>query len=211
MDFAKLDSNEKLATYGAIAAIVGAVLAAAGSFGFGIGWLGLILALAMLVIVFLPQWSPQTTLPGSKGTLMLIVGGIAAIFAVLGLLTGFGVLSLLTFSPLFVIGWLLGIVGGLLMGWAGWQAFQAEGGKFALGTGARDTTARDTTADRQDAPPAATTHAAPPPPAATTESTPPPPPATTAAPPPTATTAAPPATEPPPSYDETDEERRDRP
>lgn len=37
MDISKLNGNEKLAAYGAIAAIVGAVLAAAGSFGFGIG------------------------------------------------------------------------------------------------------------------------------------------------------------------------------
>ena len=37
MDFSKLGQNEKLAAYGAIAAIVGAVLAAAGTFGFGVG------------------------------------------------------------------------------------------------------------------------------------------------------------------------------
>jgi hypothetical protein len=134
MDFSKLGQNEKLATYGAIAAIVGALLAAAGAFGFGVGWLGLLLALAMLAIVFLPQLSPQTNLPGSKGSLMLVVGGIAAVFALLGLLSGFGLLGLLSFSPLFVIGWLLNVVGGLLMGWAGWQEFQAEGGKFQLGS-----------------------------------------------------------------------------
>jgi len=29
---------------------------------------------------------------------------------------------------------LLGIVGGLLMGWASWKEFQSEGGKFNLGT-----------------------------------------------------------------------------
>lgn len=90
----------------------------------------------MLVVIFLPQWSPQTKLPGSKGSLMLVVGGIAAVFAALALLSGFGVLGLLSFSPLFVLGWLLGIAGGLLMGWAGWQEFQAEGGKFQLGTAA---------------------------------------------------------------------------
>lgn len=136
MDFSKLGQNEKLAAYGAIAAIVGAVLAAAGTFGFGVGWLGLLLALAMLAVVFLPQLSPQTTLPGSKGSLMVVVGGIAAVFAVLGLLSGFGLLGLLSFSPIFVIGWLLNVIGGLLMGWAGWQEFQAEGGKFQLGTSA---------------------------------------------------------------------------
>jgi hypothetical protein len=62
MDFSKLDQTDKLAVYGAIASIVGPVLASLG-FGFGVGWLTLILALAMLAIVFLPQLSPQTSLP----------------------------------------------------------------------------------------------------------------------------------------------------
>ncbi|HET8776323.1 MAG TPA: hypothetical protein VFN76_01565 [Candidatus Limnocylindria bacterium] len=166
MDFSKLGQNEKLATYGAIAAIVGAVLAAAGTFGFGVGWLGLLLALAMLAIVFLPQLSPGTNLPGSKGSLMLVVGGIAAVFAVLGLLSGFGLLGLLSFSPLFVIGWLLNVIGGLMMGWAGWQEFQAEGGKFQLGS----STASADRATTGDAPSQAAASAPPPPaPAATPE------------------------------------------
>ena len=175
MDFSKLGQNEKLAAYGAIAAIVGAVLAAAGTFGFGVGWLGLLLALAMLAIVFLPQLSPQTKLPGSKGSLMLVVGGIAAVFAVLGLLSGFGLLGLLSFSPLFVIGWLLNVIGGLLMGWAGWQEFQAEGGKFQLGSSAasdRATTSDAPAPAAASAPPPAPPAAAPQAPAdATADST----------------------------------------
>jgi len=97
-------------------------------------WLTLLLAIAMLVIVFLPQWSPQTTLPGSKGSLMLIVGGIAAIGALLGLLALLPVLGLLgLYGGTWVIGLLLGIIGGFVMGWAGWKEFQAEGGKFQVG------------------------------------------------------------------------------
>ena len=133
MDLSKLNQNEKLAVYGAIASIVGPILATLG-FGFGVGWLTLLLALAMLAIVFLPQLSPQTTLPGSKGSLMLVVGGIAAVSAALALLGSFGFLALFGSDILFVLGWLIGIAGGLLMGWAGWQEFQAEGGKFQLGT-----------------------------------------------------------------------------
>lgn len=152
MDFGKLNSNEKLAVYGAIASVVGPLLATFG-FGFGAGWLTLILALAMLAIVFMPQWSPQTQLPGSKGSLMLLVGGIAAISAALALLASLGWLSLFGSNLVFVLGWLIGIAGGLLMGWAGWQEFQAEGGKFRIGT--------------------ATGSAAPPPPQAS-EPTPPP-------------------------------------
>jgi hypothetical protein len=135
MDLSKLDQNERLAVYGAIASIVGPILATVG-FGFSVGWLTLLLAVGMLAIVFLPQWSPRASLPGSKGSLMLVVGGIAAVTAALALLGSIGSLGFFGADFLFIIGWLIGIAGGLLMGWAGWQAFQAEGGKFQLGKAA---------------------------------------------------------------------------
>ena len=137
MDFSKLNGNERLAVYGAAASIVGAILAQIGSiYGAGGLWLSFILALAMIAIVFLPQWSPQTTLPGSKGSLMLIVGGIAAVGALLGLLAILGALALFAlYGGLWFVGIVIGIIGGLVMGWAGWQEFQAEGGKFQIGSG----------------------------------------------------------------------------
>jgi hypothetical protein len=156
MDFSKLGQNEKLAVYGAIASIVGPVLSSMG-FGFGVGWLTLLLAIAMLAIVFLPQLSPQTALPGSKGSLMLVVGGIAAVSAALALLGSIGLLGFFGSNIVFVLGWLLGIVGGLLMGWAGWQEFQAEGGKFQLGnatTPAVSGADRDLSSAARDVPPA---------------------------------------------------------
>jgi hypothetical protein len=133
MDFGKLNQNEKLAAIGAIAAIVGPIVASAG-FGFGAGGLTLLLAIAMLAIVFLPQLSPQTQLPGSKGSLMVIVGGIAAASAALALLASIGYLGFFGSNVFSVLGWLVGIGGGLLMGWAGWQEFQSEGGKLQIGT-----------------------------------------------------------------------------
>lgn len=178
MDFGKLSSNEKLAVYGAIASIVGPLLSSFG-FGFGVGWFTLILAVAMLAIVFMPQWSPQTTLPGSKGSLMLVVGGIAAVSAALALLASLGWLSAFGSNVVFVLGWLIGIAGGLLMGWAGWQEFQAEGGKFQVGT-----------TSAASPPPTSGTAAAPPSPAV--EPAPPPPPAAPSA--PTASEPAPPPT-----------------
>ncbi|HTE65881.1 MAG TPA: hypothetical protein VK736_06445 [Candidatus Binatia bacterium] len=180
MDFSKLNANEKLAAVGAALAIVGAVL----SFGGG-GSFGALTGIVMLVIIFLPQFSPTTKLPGSKGSLMLIVGGVAGVGALLSLLAIFPYLSLIGG---YFFGLLLGIVGGVLMGWASWQEFQAEGGKFVIG-------GTDSSA------PAAT---------------PPPPPAAPAAPPaaqaPPAQPMAPPEpmtqSEPMGRTDESDEERR---
>jgi hypothetical protein len=124
MDFSKLSSNEKLAAIGAVAAIVGALL----SFGGG-GTFTLLTGVAMLIILFLPQFSPNTTLPGSKGSLMLIVGGVAGIAALLSLLAILTVLGAFAlYGGLWFVGLLLSTAGGLLMGWASWKEFQAEGG-----------------------------------------------------------------------------------
>jgi hypothetical protein len=129
MDFSKLDQNEKLATYGAMAGIVGGIL--------GGQWLILILGVLMLAVVFLPQWSPQTTLPGSEGSLMLVVGGLAALGSLFGLLVLLTIFSALAFVAgflgLYWIGLLVSVIGGFVMGWVGWKEFQAEGGKFQIG------------------------------------------------------------------------------
>jgi hypothetical protein len=127
MNFSSLSSNEKLAVYGSVAVIVGGLI------GFyGVGLLAVLAAVAMLAIVFLPQMSPSTNLPGSKGSLMLLAGGVAAVVLVLSLLVYSGVLF--AFAGFGSILFLVAVVGGLVMAWAGWQEFQAEGGKFQLGS-----------------------------------------------------------------------------
>lgn len=156
MDFSKLSSNDKLASIGAVLAIVGALL----TFGGG-GSFGLLSGIAMLVIVFLPQFSPSTKLPGSKGSLMIIVGGVAGLGALLALLALLPVLGAIGFyGGTWLIGLLLGIAGGLLMGWASWQTFQAEGGKFNMGTTSGSGAA--STYQAPPAPPAASPYQAPP-------------------------------------------------
>jgi hypothetical protein len=131
MDFSKLSSNEKLAVYGSVAALVGGVVGGTLS---AFGWLAFLAAVAMLAVIFLPQMSPSTTLPGSKGSLMLICGAIAGVIMVLALLTVIGLLGdYFRVFPVNAIFFLIAVVGGIVMAWAGWQAFQAEGGKFNVG------------------------------------------------------------------------------
>jgi hypothetical protein len=152
VDFNKLSANEKLGVYGSAAVII------AGLVGLGVGGIGLLAVLAavgMLAVVFLPQFSPSTSLPGSKGSLMLILGGIAAVIMVLGLLQIIGALGFwFQFNAVGAIFFLIAVAGAVLMAWAGWQEFQAEGGKFVLGT--PNGTATSPSAPRVDtAPPAA--------------------------------------------------------
>ena len=139
MDFSKLDSNEQLATYGAVAVVIAGLISSWG----GLLFLAILAALAMLVIVFLPQFSPQTSLPGSKGSLMAAVGILAAVIALITALNWIRFLSAFGFSAVML---LVAVVGAVVMAWAGWQELQSEGGRWRFGAAA--------TASASGAPPA---------------------------------------------------------
>ena len=138
MDFSKLDQNERMATFGAIAVLLAGLISAWG----GLLFLAILAAIGMLVVVFLPQFSPQTTLPGSKGSLMAALGIVAAGAALITLLQWMSVLSFFGFSAIMFI---VALIGALVMAWAGWQELQAEGGRWRFGAD-RPTPATRTTA-----------------------------------------------------------------
>ena len=150
MDWSRLSSNDKLAVYGAVAVIVGG-LVGLGAAAYGV--VAVLAAVGALLVVFLPQLSPATNLPGSKGSLLLVLGAIAAIILVLGFLNVLGALGfLLQFAAISTLFYLIAVAGSVLMAWAGWQAFQAEGGQLRLGTTARDTEGHGTPRDEDAAP-----------------------------------------------------------
>jgi hypothetical protein len=132
MNTSKLTAPERLALYGAVATLIGGTVAAASyPRHWGVTWLGAILGLAMLAIIFMPQISPTTKLPGNRGSLMLVVGVVAGLLMAIVFLTtfsftfeGFDLQSLL---------FLVGVAGALVMARAAWQAFQAGGGTFDIG------------------------------------------------------------------------------
>jgi hypothetical protein len=168
MDFSKLSANEKLAVYGAVAAILGGLVGSVS----GLIWLAVLAAIGVLAVIFLPQLAPKTTLPGSKGSLLVALGGVAAVAAALSFLVWLPDIGLwFEINAIRSIAFVIGVAGSLLIGWIGWQEFQAEGGKFQLGTGAA----------AAPPPPSADEAAAAPPPAAPSE-----PPSASTAPPPTA-------------------------
>jgi hypothetical protein len=156
MDLSKLSANDKLALYGSIAAIVGGIVSTWG----GALWISVVAGFGMLAVLFLPQLSPNTTLPGSKGSLMVVLGGAAGLFAALSALTWLGYIGLF-FNSVSTILFLVALAGSLLMAWAGWKAFQAEGGKLdlrmpaAASGGAASTAAPAAPVAEAPAPPAA--------------------------------------------------------
>ena len=113
------------------------VVVVLGIYSFTNNWGGLILvpllaAIGMLLILFAPGVMPNTKLPGSRGSLLLVTGGAAAVLWAISALSWLGWIfgHLATLDTLL---YLVGLVAALAMGWFGWQAFQAEGGKFEVG------------------------------------------------------------------------------
>jgi hypothetical protein len=163
MDFSKLSSNEKLAIYGSVAVILAGLISNWG----GLLFLSILAAVGVAVVVFLPQFSPTTSLPGSKGSLLAALGIIAAAGAVITALQWIGYLGLL--GSLNTIMFYIAVIGSLVMAWAGWQELQSEGGKWVFGTtGSPSTSAAAPPPAAAAPPPAAAPQDAPPPPSADT-------------------------------------------
>ena len=135
MDLSKLDQNERLAVFGAIAVFLAGLISSWG----GLLLLAIVAAIGMAVVVFLPQLSPSTSLPGSKGSLMAVLGFAAAGSTLITLLQWMGFLGAFGFNSIMFI---VALVGSLVMAWAGWQELQAEGGKWRFGTSRTDAPAR---------------------------------------------------------------------
>ena len=130
MDPSKLEQNEKLALYAAIVVFLAGLLS---------NWGGLLIfstiaALGVAAVVLLPQVSPGTSLPGSRGSLLAGFGFIALGAAAVELLRYFGetVDTLGRFGTLLFI---VTLIGSAIMAWAGWQALQREGGNWQFGMG----------------------------------------------------------------------------
>lgn len=127
MDLSKLDQNERLAVFGALAVFLAGLISSWG----GLLLLAIVAAIGMAVVVFLPQLSPSTSLPGSKGSLMAALGFGAAASTLITLLQWIGFLGAFGFNSIMFI---VALVGSLVMAWAGWQELQAEGGTWRFGT-----------------------------------------------------------------------------
>jgi len=130
MNLSNLSANEKMAVYSSAVLILAGIISNWG----GLMWLSVLAGIAVLAVVFLPQVSPTTKLPGSTGTLLVSLGAIAAAGAVIE------ILRYLRYFFSTLDDWqtwmfAIALIAALYLFWTGWQAFKAEGGKFQMGMG----------------------------------------------------------------------------
>jgi len=149
MDFSKLDQNEKTALGAAVVVFVFGVISNWG----GLFWLAVLAALGMAAVILLPQFSPGTSLPGSKGTLMATLGIVALASGAIEILRYIGYF-LDTLGRFSTIAFAIAVAGAVVMTLAGWRELQKEGGKWTFGAPAKTAPATAPAAPSEPAAPA---------------------------------------------------------
>ena len=117
----KLNANEKLVMYGAIIVVIAFVLGLVGSYGFGSASGDLIAAIVIAVIYWLKYSPNKITWPAPVPTIVLVIAGISALFAILSVLPW---LSLFSFG-LFGIAIIVNAIGCGVMAYGAWKEYQA--------------------------------------------------------------------------------------
>ncbi len=131
--WAKINSHERLAVIGAALIVASYLLGLVLSHGFvsvaGTGSLGLLGAIAVIVVVYLKN-APDSkiTWPAPYATILLAISAVVAVLAALQLLQFIGIIGLLAeyggISVLLVLG--LNWVGAAVMVWGAYQEYQAK-------------------------------------------------------------------------------------
>ena len=121
----KLNSREKLTAWGALIVAIGWIIGLAGSFGLGGNTIALLGAIAVLVILFL-KYSPNQniTWPAPVSLINLVISGIVAVLALLGLVQWLQFGGLGSFFGAAIIAAIVTAVGAALMTWGAWQEYQ---------------------------------------------------------------------------------------
>ena len=118
----KLNANEKMVMYGAIIVVIAFIVGLVGSYGFGSASTDLVAAIAVAVVYWLKYSPNKINWPAPVATIVLVIAGISALFAILAALTA---VSLLFGFGLYGIGLIINAVGCGVMAWFAYKEYQA--------------------------------------------------------------------------------------
>lgn len=131
MDFGKLSSNEKMAVYAAVVVVVTGLISVVNDWG-ALMLVAVLAGIAALVVVFAPQIMPGTKMPGSNGSLLLVLGGLTLLIWVVVLIDNLEwVMDHI--ANLDTLQFTIGLIAAAVLTWFGWQMLQAEGGQMRFG------------------------------------------------------------------------------
>jgi hypothetical protein len=128
--FSTLSGNDRLAAIAAVVALITSIISLVWAWGF-LMLVPLLAALGVVFVIFQAQIAPNTKLPATRGMLLLVLGGGAALFWVI---VTFQWINYILEPPIFTIDttqFLIGLVASLVLLFAGWRAYKAEKGTAA--------------------------------------------------------------------------------
>ena len=121
--WSKLNARERLTGSGALVIVLAWIIGLVAR-GFGVGSLGLVGAIAVLIVLYLKYANPTIQWPVAVPIITLAISAIVALFAVLTLIDWLGYLNVL--GVLGLIALALYVIGALLMAYGSWQEYQVE-------------------------------------------------------------------------------------
>ena len=124
--WAKLNANERLVGYGAIIVLIASLVGIVG--GGGVSY-GFITAVLILIIYYLKYSGSQINWPAPVATIVLIIAGISALFAVLAILPLLGALGFFYYGGRWVVAYIGGVIGVIVMAYGAWMEYQASAKK----------------------------------------------------------------------------------
>jgi hypothetical protein len=119
----KFNSRERMTAAGAGLVLLAWVLGIVAR-GFGVSSIGLVGAIAVLVVLYLKYTNPNINWPVAVPLITLGISAVVAAFALLTLIDWLGYLDLLGITAFLSLA--IYVVGTLLMAWGSWQEYQVE-------------------------------------------------------------------------------------
>ncbi|HEV2006192.1 MAG TPA: hypothetical protein VGQ85_06210 [Candidatus Limnocylindrales bacterium] len=119
----KLNANERLVSYGAIIVLVAWLVGLIGGGGFGYGIITAILVLVIYWLKYAPNQNVTWPLP--VPTLVLLITGISALLVVLTALPLLGALGFFYYGGIWVLAFIAGVIGVIVMAYGAWREYQA--------------------------------------------------------------------------------------
>jgi hypothetical protein len=127
----RLSANDRLAALSAVVVLVTGLVSVLDDWG-AILVLAILAAVGALGVILAPQLAPTARLPGSKGSLLLIAGVVAALSWIVAAVAWLDwIVSRVV--DIYTIQFLVGLAATALLAWTGWVALSAEGGTLQLG------------------------------------------------------------------------------
>lgn len=121
MDFSKLSAGDKRLLIAAAVALLGGIISIIDRWGVG-GIIGGLAALGVILVLLQPQLSPAMKLPAPKATLLLGLGGVAAVGFILSALQYIEYIG--NVGRIYTLLFDIGLVAAIVLAYLAWMGYQ---------------------------------------------------------------------------------------